>query len=108
MGTRLSFTFHPQTDGQSERTIRTLEDILRAYVMDFDESWDQVLPLVEFAYNNSYHASIRMSPFVALCNMKCRSPLNWEEVGEMRLIRPEWVRQTIEIVKIIRERMKIA
>ena len=65
MGTRLDFStaFHPQTDGQSERTIQTLEDMLRMCVMDLEGSWDEHLPLVEFAYNNSYHNSIEMAPY---------------------------------------------
>ena len=77
MGTqlRLSMAYHPQTDGQSERTIQTLEDMLRAVVMDLKGSWDDHLPLVEFAYNNSYHASIGMPPYEALYGRKCRTPL---------------------------------
>ena len=83
MGTRLDFStaFHPQTEGQSERTIQTLKDMLRMYVMDFGGLWDLHLPLIEFAYNNSYHASIEMAPYEALYGRKCRSPLCWE-VGE--------------------------
>ena len=68
MGTNLKFStvFHPQTDGLSERTIQTLEDMLRAYVIYFKGSWDEHLPLVEFAYNNSYQASIKAAPYEAL------------------------------------------
>ncbi|GJS58895.1 putative reverse transcriptase domain-containing protein [Tanacetum coccineum] len=68
LGTRLdmSTAYHPQTDGQSERTIQTLEDMLRACVLDFEGSWDVHLPLVEFLYNNSYHSSVRCAPFEAL------------------------------------------
>ncbi|GJW22025.1 putative reverse transcriptase domain-containing protein [Tanacetum coccineum] len=84
-GTRLdmSTTYHPQTDGQSERTIQTLEDMLRACVLDFGGSWDVHLPLVEFSYNNSYHSSVRCAPFEALYGRKCRSPIMWAEVGEV-------------------------
>ena len=73
LGTKLHFstTFHPQTDGQSERTIQTLEDMLRACVMEFRGSWDTHLPLMEFAYNNSYQASIGMAPYEALYGRKC-------------------------------------
>ncbi|GJV20015.1 putative reverse transcriptase domain-containing protein [Tanacetum coccineum] len=76
MGTQLdmSTAYHPETDGQSERTIQTLEDMLRACVIDFGNSWDRHLPLVEFSYNNSYHASIKAAPFEALYGQKCRSP----------------------------------
>ena len=84
LGSQLHFStaFHPQTDGQSERTIQTLEDMLRACVIDFEGSWDQHLPLIEFAYNNSYQASIQMAPFEALYGRKCRSPVGWFETGE--------------------------
>nr|GEW02846.1 putative reverse transcriptase domain-containing protein [Tanacetum cinerariifolium] len=75
LGTQLdlSTTYHPETDGQSERTIQTLEDMLRACVIDFGSSWDKHLPLVEFSYNNSYHASIKTALFGALYGRKCRS-----------------------------------
>ncbi|GKD57020.1 DNA/RNA polymerases superfamily protein, partial [Tanacetum coccineum] len=74
LGTRLhmSMAFHPQMDGQSEQTIQTLEDMLRACVIDFGGNWDDQLPLVEFAYNNSYHASIKMPPYEMLYGRKCR------------------------------------
>ena len=77
MGTRLtmSTTFHPQTDGQSERTIQVLEDMLRACVLDHKGSWEEHFPLVEFAYNNSYQASIQMAPYEALYGRPCKSPL---------------------------------
>ncbi|GJT37639.1 reverse transcriptase domain-containing protein [Tanacetum coccineum] len=77
----LSTAYHPQTDGQSERTIQTLEDMLRACVIDFGNGWDRHLPLVEFSYNNSYHTSIKAAPFEALYDRKCRSPVCWAEVG---------------------------
>ena len=83
LGMRLDFStaFHPQTDGQSERTIQTLEDMLRMCVMGFRGQWDIHLPLIEFVSNNSYHASIEMAPYEALYGRKCRSPLFWK-VGE--------------------------
>ena len=67
-GTRLKFSMaaHPQTDGQSERTIQTLEDMLRYCALDFPGSLVEKVPLMEFAYNNSYHQSLGMSPFEAL------------------------------------------
>ncbi|GJY33346.1 putative reverse transcriptase domain-containing protein [Tanacetum coccineum] len=84
LGTRLdmSTAYHPQTDDQSERTIQTLEDMLRACVLDFGGIWDVHLPLVEFSYNNSYHSSMRCAPFAALYGRKCRSLIMWAEVGE--------------------------
>ncbi|GJV18646.1 putative reverse transcriptase domain-containing protein [Tanacetum coccineum] len=68
--------------GPREHTIQTLEDMLRACVLDFEGSWDVHLPLVEFSYNNSYHSSVRCAPFEALYGRKCRSPIMWAEVGE--------------------------
>ena len=72
LGTRLHFStsFHPQIDGQSERTIHTLEDMLRACVMEFKGIWDTHLALMEFAYNNSYQASVEMAPFEVLYGRK--------------------------------------
>ena len=91
MGTRLTMStvFHPQTDGQSERTIQVLEDMLRACVLDHKGSWEEHLPLVEFAYNNSYQASIQMAPYEALYGRPCRSPYvgpRWERVPSLVLI----------------------
>ncbi|GJW96540.1 putative reverse transcriptase domain-containing protein [Tanacetum coccineum] len=74
-----SATYHSQTDGQSKRTIQTLEDMLRTCMLDFEKSWDRHLPLVEFSYNNSYHTSIKVAPFEALYGRKCRSPICWAE-----------------------------
>ncbi|GKV15612.1 hypothetical protein SLEP1_g26388 [Rubroshorea leprosula] len=81
LGTQLNFntTFHPQTDGQSKRTIQILEDMLRACVLDWKGSWDQHLSMAEFAYNNSYQSSICMAPFEALYGRRCRSPVCWAE-----------------------------
>ncbi|GJX53227.1 putative reverse transcriptase domain-containing protein [Tanacetum coccineum] len=84
LGTRLdmSTAYHLQTDRQSERTIKTLEDMLRACVIDFGNGWDRHLPLIEFSYNNNYHTSIKATPFEALYGRKCRSPVCWAEVLE--------------------------
>ncbi|GJS25935.1 putative nucleotidyltransferase, ribonuclease H [Tanacetum coccineum] len=100
MGTQLdmSTAYHPETDGQSERTIQMLEDMLRACVINFGSSWDRHLPLVEFSYNNSYHASIKAAPFEALYGRKCRSPICWSEVGDSQLTSPELVRETTEMI----------
>ncbi|GJX84364.1 putative reverse transcriptase domain-containing protein [Tanacetum coccineum] len=82
LGTNLdmSTTYHPKTDGQSDRTIQTLEDMLRAYVIDFGKGWVNHLPLVEFSYNNSYHASIKDAPFEALYGQKCHSPKSYADL----------------------------
>ncbi|XXG82456.1 hypothetical protein AAC387_Pa10g0402 [Persea americana] len=76
-GTKLNFStaYHPQPDGQSERTIQTLEDMLRACILDFSGDWDEHLALIEFAYNNSFYSSIQMAPFEALYGRTCRSPI---------------------------------
>ena len=109
MGTRLDFStaFHPQTDGQSKITIQTLEDMLRACVIEFKGSWDKYLSLMEFAYNNSYQSSIGMAPFEALYGRKCRTPVCWDEVGERRVIGPELVHITLDKIQIVRHRLKI-
>ncbi|KAI3750829.1 hypothetical protein L2E82_21683 [Cichorium intybus] len=104
----MSTAYHPQTDGQSERTIQTLEDMLRTCVIDFGGSWEDHLPLVEFAYNNSYHSSIQMAPYEALYGAPCRTPTCWTEVGEKPLAGPEIVAQTEEKIKQIRENLKVA
>jgi len=83
---KLSATYHPQTDGQSKRTIQMLEDMLRACILDFSGSWEKHLPLVEFAYNNGHHRSVRMAPYKALYGQKCRTPLCWVETKEIGLI----------------------
>ena len=107
MGTRLtmSTTFHPQTDGQSERTIQVLEDMLQACVLDHKGSWEEQFPLVEFAYNNSYQASIQMALYKALYGRPCRSPLCWTEVEESSITGPDLIRDTSEKVSLIRQRL---
>ncbi|XP_041998258.1 uncharacterized protein LOC121748081 [Salvia splendens] len=92
------------TEGQSERTIQTLEDMLRAVVLDRGGNWEPVLPLIEFAYNNSYQATINMATYEALYGNKCRTLLY--EVGERRILEPDAVEEMIEIVRQIRERIK--
>ncbi|GJS65315.1 putative reverse transcriptase domain-containing protein [Tanacetum coccineum] len=103
LGTQLdmSTAYHPETDGQSERTTQTLEDMLRACVIDFRNGWEKHLPLVEFSYNNSYHANIKAAPFEALYGRKNRSSVCWAEVGHVQLTRPEKIHETTEkIVQI--------
>ncbi|XP_076940015.1 uncharacterized protein LOC143609027 [Bidens hawaiensis] len=110
LGTRLdmSTAYHPQTDGQSERTIQTLEDMLRSCVLDFGGNWDSHLPLIEFSYNNSYHSSIGMAPFEALYGRKCRSPICWSEVGEAQITGPELVQETTDKIAKIRDHLLTA
>nr|GEX81140.1 putative reverse transcriptase domain, ribonuclease H-like domain protein [Tanacetum cinerariifolium] len=110
LGTQLNLStaYHPETDGQSERTIQTMDDMLRACVIDFGNSWDRHLPLVEFSYNNSYHASIKAVPFEALYGRKCRSLVCWSEVGDSQLTGPEFIRETTEKIVQIKNRLLTA
>ncbi|GJS59261.1 putative reverse transcriptase domain-containing protein [Tanacetum coccineum] len=105
LGTQLdiSMAYHPEIDGQSERTIQTLKDMLRSCVIDFGKGWEKHLPLVEFSYNNSYHASIKAAPFEALYGRKCRSPVCWAEVGDVQLRGPEIIHETTEKIVQIRQ-----
>ncbi|KAM0060059.1 putative nucleotidyltransferase, Ribonuclease H [Helianthus debilis subsp. tardiflorus] len=107
MGTHLNLStaFHPQTDGQTERTIQTLEDMLRSCVIDFGGSWDAHLPLIEFSYNNSYHSSIQMAPFEALYGRKCRSPLSWHEIGDKHFTGPEFIQEATDKILQIRDNL---
>ncbi|KAK4408019.1 Transposon Tf2-11 polyprotein [Sesamum angolense] len=97
-----------QTDGQSERTIQTLEDMMRACVIEFRGNWDDHLPLMEFAYNNSFHSSIGMAPYEALYGRKCRSPICWDIEGLRQLEGPELVQQTIDKIQTVKKCLKTA
>nr|GEV43169.1 putative reverse transcriptase domain, ribonuclease H-like domain, aspartic peptidase domain protein [Tanacetum cinerariifolium] len=110
LGTRLdmSTAYHPETDGQSERTIQTLEDMLRACVIDFGNGWERHLPLVEFSYNNSYHASIKAAPFEALYGHKCRLPVCWAEIRDAQLTGPKIIQETTEKIVQIKQRLQAA
>nr|GEU64777.1 putative reverse transcriptase domain-containing protein [Tanacetum cinerariifolium] len=107
-GLDMSTAYHPQTGRQSGCTIQTLEDMLKACVLDFDGSWDVHLLLVEFSYNNSYHSNVRCAPFESLYDKKYRSPILWAEVGEWQLIGPELVQETTENISQIKDRLKVA
>jgi hypothetical protein len=107
MGTKLDFsnTYHPQSDGQTERVNKVLEDLLRAYMLTFDRNWESSLPYTEFSYNNSHHASIKMSLFEALYGRKCQTPLMWSNVGERILEGLDFVKEAEEKVALIRKRL---
>ena len=104
----LSASFHLQTDGQSERTIQVLEDMLRACVVDFGGHWDKFLPLEEFSYNNSYLSSIDMDPFEALYGRRCRSPIGWFDAFKVRSWGTDLLRESLEKVKFIQEKLLAA
>jgi len=103
---RLSSDYHPQTDGQTERTIQSLEDLLRACVLEQGVSWGECLPLIELTYNNCFHSSIGMALFEALYGRRCRTPLCWYESVESALLGPDVVQETTEKIKMIQEKMK--
>ncbi|KAK8616657.1 hypothetical protein V6N13_116627 [Hibiscus sabdariffa] len=104
----LSTAFHLQTDGQSERVIQILEDMLRACVIDFGKNREKSIPLLEFAYNNSYQSSIQMAPFEALYGRRCRTPLCWSELGKSKVLGPQMIQDTEKQVRVIHDRLKQA
>ena len=103
LGTQLNFstTFNPQTDGQSVKVIQVLEDMPRGCVLDFPRSWDRYIPLMEFAYNNSYQSNIGMAPYEALYGRKCRVPVCWTNLNEYKVIGPDIVKEVEEKVRVI-------
>jgi transposase InsO family protein len=108
LGTHLKFSsaYHPQTDGQTERTNQILEDMLRACALQDKLGWDKRLPYAEFSYNNSYQASLKMSPFESLYGRNCRTPLHWDQPGERQVFGPEILLEAEENIRMIRENMK--
>nr|GEU51016.1 putative reverse transcriptase domain-containing protein [Tanacetum cinerariifolium] len=110
LGTKLSMStvYHPKTNGQSERTIQTLKDILHACVIDFKKGWVKHLPLAEFSYNTSYHASIKAVPYEVLYGRKCRSPVCWAKVGEAQLTGPKMIQETMEKIILIKQKFQAA
>ncbi|XP_021775712.1 uncharacterized protein LOC110739565 [Chenopodium quinoa] len=105
---KMSTTFHPSTDGQTERTIQTLEDMLRGCVIDFQGGWEDRLDLIEFSYNNSYHASIGMAPFEALYGRKYRSPICWNDISEKMILGPQMIEDIVKQVKEIQAKIQAA
>jgi hypothetical protein len=110
MDTKLNFSsaYHPQTDGQTERTNQVLEDMLRACALKHGGSWDKGFPFVEFSYNNSYQTSLKMAPFKALYGRKCKSPLYWSKIGESQLFGSEIIREAKRQVQVVHENLKVA
>ena len=109
LGTKLKFSteFYPQTDGQSERLIQVLEDMLRGCVMEFLGSWDRYISLMEFSYNNSFQSSIGMASYEALYGRKCRTIVCWTELNEHKVIGPDIVKDTEEKLQVIRKKLKV-
>ena len=110
MDTKLNFSsaYHPQTDGQTERTNQILEDMLRACALQYGTSWDKSLCYAEFSYNNSYQKSLKMAPFEALYGRKCRTPLFWNQTGESQVFGPEILKDAKRQVQTIRENLRVA
>jgi hypothetical protein len=110
LDTQLNFSsaYHPQTDGQIERTNQVLDYMLRACALKHGGSWDKSLPYVEFSYNNTYQASLKMSVFEALYGRKCRTPLYWDQTGERQFFGPELIQEAEEQVRMIWENLRIA
>ncbi|KAG8472937.1 hypothetical protein CXB51_034843 [Gossypium anomalum] len=108
LGTILHFStaFHPQTDGQSERIIQILEDMLKCCILEFSGSWEQYLPLIKFTYNNSFQSSIKMAPYEALYGRKYRTSLFWTELSESKIFKVDLVKDAEQKVKVIRESLK--
>jgi hypothetical protein len=110
LGTHLNFSsaYHPQTDGQTERTNQILEDMLRACALQDQSRWDKRLHYAKLSYNNSYQASLKMSPFQALYGRSCRTPLQWDQPGEKQVFGADILLKAEENIKMVRENLKIA
>jgi transposase InsO family protein len=110
LDTKLNFSlaYHPQTDGQMERTNQILENMLRACALKYGKSWDKSLPYTKFMYNNSYQASIEIAPFEALYGCLCRTPLFWSQTGKSQVFGPELLKDAEKQVQMIRENLKVA
>jgi transposase InsO family protein len=109
LGTHLNFSsaYHPQTDGQTERTNQILEDMLRACALQDQSGWDKRLPYAEFSYNKSYQACLKMSPFQALYGRSCRTPLQWDQPREKQVFGPDVLLEAEENIKMVQENLKI-
>jgi hypothetical protein len=101
-GTNLnvSTTYHPESNGQTERTNRVIEDMLRMYLMDQPLKWEDYIHLVEFSYNNGYQALLKMSPFEALYGRKCNTPVIWDNLADKAVVGPEVLKEMDQMAKI--------
>jgi hypothetical protein len=109
LDTQLCFnsTYHPQTDGQTKRVNQILEDMLRAYALQYRRSWYKSLSYVEFSYNNSYQESLKMSPFEMLYGCRCQTLLFWSETGERKVFGPDILQEAEKQVRMVRENMRV-
>jgi hypothetical protein len=110
LGTQLNLitAYHPKTDVKTKRLNQVMEDMIRMYVMDNQTHWEKYLPLVEFAYNNSFHSSIGMPLYEYLYERPCRMPLSWERLEDRVIVEPELIQEMEEQVIQIRQRLKEA
>jgi hypothetical protein len=108
--TNLNFstTYYPESDGQTERVNRVIEYMLRMYVMDKPSKWEDYLHLVEFAYNNGYQASLKMSPFEALYDRKCNTPVSWDNPADRTAVGLELLKDTEDQMTKIKQNLKAA
>jgi hypothetical protein len=103
-----SSTYHPQTDGQTERVNQILKDMLRACALQYGRSWDKSMQYAKFSYNNSYQESMKMAPFEMLYGRRCRTPLFWNEMGERRVFEPDILEEAVKQVHMVRENLRVA
>jgi hypothetical protein len=104
---RFSSAYHPQTDGQTERVNRILEDMLRAYALQYGRSWDKSMSYAEFSYSNSYQESLKRAPFEIPYGHGCRTSLFWNETGEQKVFRPDILQEAKKQVRMVRENLRI-
>jgi hypothetical protein len=110
LDTQLHFssTYHPQTNGQTERFNQILEDMLRAYALQYGRSWNKSLPYAEFSYNNSYQESLKMTLFEMLYGHRCRTPLFWSETEERKVFRLDILQEAEKQVRMVSENLQVA
>ena len=104
----MSTSYHPQIDGQTERVNQVIEDMLRTYVMDQPSKWEYYLHLVEFAYNNGYHSSLKMSPFETMYGRKCNSPISWDNPIDIVIVGPELLKDVEDQMVNINKNLKVS
>jgi hypothetical protein len=103
-----STSYHPQTDGQTERTNQIIEDMLRMYVRTKPSKWEDYLHLVEFAYNNGYQTSAKLSPFEILYGRKCMTPISWDNPADRLMVGPEMLQEMENMVRKVQQNLKEA
>ena len=110
LGTQIQFStaYHPQTNRWTKRVNQVIEDMLRMYVMQQPSKWEDYIHLVEFAYNNSYHTSLKMSLFEVLYGLRCRTPINWSGPEDELMLGPDILKEMEEAVKKVRRNLKVS